>query len=113
MGGVNGEIDCAHRSQDLSPSPKSPGHVRREANDRTINLCNQQDRRTEWASHMLPVKELAGRNALNITRPLPKGRLQHFENTGLVLRVEGPDFDRAVESYGTRRHRKRTIDHKM
>ena len=110
MGGVNGEIDSPHRRQGLSASPQTPWHVRREANNRTISLRDQQDRRTEWASHVLPAKELAGRNALDIARPLSKCSLQHLEDTGLVPRLEGPDVDRGVGGYGTRWHRERTID---
>src|ERR1700682_1371199 len=110
MGGVNGEIDSPYRRQGLSANPQTPRHVRRKTNNRTISLRDQQDRRTEWAGHVLPAKELAGRNASDIARPLSKCSLQHFEDTGLVLRLEGPDFDPAVGGYGTRGHRERTID---
>jgi len=110
MGGVNGEVDSPHRRQGFSASPQTPWHVRRKANNRTISLRDQQDRRTEWPSHVLPAKELAGRNASDIARPLSKCRLQNLEDAGLVIRLEGPDLDPAVGGYGTRWHRERTID---
>jgi hypothetical protein len=111
MSGVNGEIDSPHRRQDLTVSPESPGHVRGEANNRTISLRDEHDRLTERASHMLPAKELAGCNALDIARPPSKGRLQHFEDAGLILRCEASHVDRAIERRETRRHRQRTIPH--
>jgi hypothetical protein len=104
MRGVNREIDSPRRHQDLFASHEPPRHIGREANNRTISLCDEQDRRTKWAIHMLPAKELVGRNTVDTARPLPKGGLQHFEDAELVLSDEGSDLDRAIELNGTRRH---------
>jgi len=106
-------VNCLHPARrgdlDLHPTVKPVGLVgdlirdcsRRNGivlvgfrNDRIINLCNQQDRRTEWASHMLPAKELARLHTLD-PRPVPEGPLQELYDAGLILGLERPDRDRA------------------
>jgi len=95
MGRIDGEVHAADRAQHLLADPQPPRHQADEARQRTVGLRDQACRGPEWGGAVLPAKELARLDALDVPRPATEGPLQQLDDPRLVVGLEGSDLHRA------------------